>query len=749
VQGVGFRPFVYRLARRLGLTGWVGNDARGVTIEVQGDAAALDELLERVQSDKPAAARIERLDVESRDPETETEFSIRASDIGEAPTTQVLPELATCSDCLRELFDPHDRRSRYPFLNCTNCGPRFSIIRALPYDRSRTTMERFEMCGRCLAEYEDPEDRRFHAQPNACPECGPRLAYHDSEGKTLAGDDEALQLALRTLDDAGVVAVKGLGGFQLMVDAGSGRAVERLRRRKLRRDKPLALMVSDLDQARTLCRVEPEAETVLSSAEAPIVLLERLPTAAVDGGVAPGNPYLGLMLPTTPLHHLLLAGFGRPLVATSGNVSDEPICIDEQEALTRLAGLADGFLVHDRPIARHVDDSVIRIVEGQPRLMRRARGYAPRPVLQHRELPTVLAVGAHLKNSIALSVGARVFLSQHIGDMETPEAVDAFERVIADFLALYDARPVAVAHDLHPDYASTQWAREQVAGRGRPQLDRLRGLPTIAVQHHHAHLVACLAEHGLDVPALGVSWDGTGYGTDDTIWGGEFLLGDASGYDRVAHLTPFSLPGGDAAVREPRRTGLALLFGLAGESAFERVALAPVRDLTEAERSLFARMLAGGTNCPRTTSAGRLFDGVSALLGLRQRATFEGQAAMALEFVADRDEHDAYPIELEDGVLDWRPLVAAVVEDHERKVGVASIAARFHNALAVGIEKVALRVGCPRVALSGGCFQNRLLLERTVQRLRASGFEPLLHREVPPNDGGIALGQIHVATAQL
>jgi hydrogenase maturation protein HypF len=526
--------------------------------------------------------------------------------------------------------------------------------------------------------------------------------------------------------------------------------VGRLRERKRRPDKPLALMVADLAQVRRICVSDAGAEALLGSPQAPIVLLPRRPPQPGDASlpiadaVAPGNPTLGVMLPATPLHHLLLAEVGRPVVATSGNVSDEPICIDEQEAVERLGPFADLFLVHDRPIARQVDDSVVHVVAGTPRLLRRARGYAPLPVRLRAPVPPILAVGAQFKNTIALSVGDQVFISQHIGDLATPPAIAAFERVIADFLDLYAAEPVAIAYDLHPDYRSTGWAQAAVLERG------CRGIP---VQHHHAHFAACLAENQVSGPALGVIWDGTGYGDDDSIWGGEFLLGDAGTVQRVAHLRPFRLPGGDACAREPRRVALALLMDCIGEAALHWGDLAPVASFSAAERALLATMLVRRVNAPATSSVGRLFDGVAALIGLRQRCSFEGQAAMALQFYADAAVTQAYPLPVTGTgppyLLDWQPMIEALVEDVRRRTDPGIIAARFHHGLIDGMADVARRIGQPRVALSGGCFQNRLLVECAVERLRAAGFEVLLPAQVPCNDGGISLGQVAVAAAQL
>ncbi len=807
MQGVGFRPFVYRLATELDLTGWVINDTQGVFMEVEGLETILRRFLERLSAEAPPRAIIQAIESTWLEPTGYERFEIRHSDRSGAKTVLVLPDIATCPDCLAEVLHPTDRRYRYPFTNCTNCGPRFTIIEALPYDRPNTTMRRFTMCPHCRAEYENPLDRRFHAQPNACPACGPRLTFYDDGRQTtddgrptmddasqeggavgalpsaVATGDLALHSAAVALRSGKIVAVKGLGGFHLMVDARDDAAIRRLRESKPRRAKPFALMARDLAQVRRFCEVPPEAETLLTAPEAPIVLLRKRPAvsgqrSAVGAEAAPGNSNLGVMLPYTPLHHLLLRELDFPVVATSGNLSDEPICTDETEAMRRLAGIADAFLIHDRPITRHADDSVAWIVAGAPRLLRRARGYAPLPITLPRDVPTILAVGAHLKNTVALSVGRQVFISQHIGDLETPEAMVAFERVIADFLRLYEATPIAIAHDLHPEYLSTKWALEQRSGGAEEQGGTPPGegasaslhlCASVGVQHHHAHHAACLAENGVEGPALGVTWDGTGYGVDGTIWGGEFLLGDAASFERVAHLRSFRLPGGDAAVKEPRRVALALLWQMYGDAALEMDDLLPVRTLRPVERTLLAQMLAKGINAPITTSAGRLFDGVAALIGLHQEVSFEGQAAMALEFAADGSEQTAYPIALttygrrktEDGmdapssvlrppsVLDWQPLLEAILTDLRRGVPAGIMAARFHNALVEAIVSVAQAVGQPKVALSGGCFQNRLLTEHAADHLERAGFEVLLHRQVPPNDGGISLGQAVIAATRL
>jgi hydrogenase maturation protein HypF len=754
VQGVGFRPFVYRLATESGLRGWVLNSSQGVFIEVEGERPSLEAFLLCLEREKPPLAILQSLEFSFLDPLGYPDFVIRHSEEAGEKTVLILPDIATCSECRREVGDPSDRRYRYPFTNCTHCGPRFTIIRALPYDRPNTSMAHFPLCPDCHREYEDPLDRRFHAQPVACPVCGPQVALYSGNGhfesaRHLTGD-EAIREAARAVREGRIIAMKGLGGFLLVVDARSEAAVRRLRERKHREEKPFALLYPSLEVIKEHCFVSPLEERVLVSPESPIVLLRRretsevCQTSEVCEAIAPGNPYLGVMLPYTPLHDLLMQELGFPVVATSGNRSDEPICIDEDEARERLGGIADLFLVHNRPIVRHCDDSIVRVVLGQELVLRRARGYAPLPVLLKREVPPILAVGAHLKNTIALSVGQQVFLSQHIGDLDTLEACAAFERVIADFLRLYEVEPIAIAHDLHPDYFSTQWAR-QAADSSSVEL--------VPVQHHHAHLAACLAENEVRGPALGVTWDGTGYGTDGTVWGGEFLWGDASGFERVAHLRPFRLPGGEAAVREPRRAALGVLWEHFGPKALEWEDLTPVAAFSPSEHRLLQRMLERGVNSPVTSSAGRLFDAVAALVGLCQKMRFEAQAAMMLEYAVDETVMDAYPLSVTNEpmtndqplILDWGPLLEALLADLRRGMPVEVMAARFHNALVEGIVAVARAVGAERAALSGGCFQNRILLERAYHRLTEAGIRVYVHQRIPPNDGGISLGQVAIA----
>ncbi|MCW5981526.1 MAG: carbamoyltransferase HypF [Bryobacteraceae bacterium] len=701
VQGVGFRPFVYRLATELGLNGWVLNSGAGLTVEVEGPRERAETFLRRLDLEKPPAAAVLTREVSYLAPAGFDGFEIRASDDAAEKTAGVLPDLATCAACRAELFDRADRRYRYPFTNCTNCGPRYTIVLDIPYDRPNTTMRGFTLCENCRREYTDPADRRFHAQPNACPVCGPRIGLGIGE-------------AARALEAGRILALKGIGGFQLLVDARDESVVERLRERKHREEKPFATMMPSLDIVKRYCRVSAEEEALLESPAAPITLLEPNGNPGIASGVARSSPYLGVMLPYSPLHHLLMEAFPHPVVATSGNRSDEPIAIDNAEALDRLSGIADAFLLHDRPVARPCDDSVARLSRGRESVLRRARGYAPLPVRFGRELPRVLAVGGHLKNTVAIAIGRQVFLSQHVGDLDTWEARRSFERAIEDLCRLYRFTPEIVACDLHPDYASTIWARAS-------------GLPVAGVQHHHAHVASCAAENGVEGAYLGVSWDGAGYGLDGVIWGGEFFLAHGGRFERIAHLRPFRLPGGEAAIREGWRSAasLQIQLGLPCDCP------PPIR-----------RMVERGINSPLTTSVGRLFDAVASLSGVARENRFEGQAAMQLErAIGGGATDEAYP--LPGG--DWEPLIRQVVEDVRRGADPGLISARFHNALAAWIVEAAAAAGVERIIMSGGVFQNRYLTERTAALLEASGHAVYTHQRVPANDGGIALGQAVLA----
>ena len=734
VQGVGFRPFVHRTATALGLSGWVRNTADGIAVEAEGEACRVDALIQAIREAPPVNASVAAIDVQEVAPCGETAFRIRASEAASTPTAQILPDLATCADCIAELLDPANRRHLYPFINCTQCGPRYSIVEAIPYDRARTSMRHFAMCPDCRHEYEDPADRRFHAEPNACPVCGPRLALWDEAGAVLARDHPALLAAAEALRQGRIVAVKGIGGFHLLTDARNEAAIRRLRARKRRAEKPFAVMFSSLAAVMESCRVAAAEGALLVTPARPIVLLRRM-GGPVAAAAAPGSPWLGALLPYAPLHHLLLRVLAFPVVATSGNISEEPIVTDEQAALDRLAGIADAFLVHDRPIVRALDDSVARVVCGRELLLRRARGYAPSPIAAAVP-PGILALGGHLKTAVALTAPGSIVLSPHIGDLDTVAGRAAHGRVVADMVRLHAIRPRLVARDLHPDYASSHSAAE------------FHGA-VVAIPHHLAHVAACMAEHGLTPPALGVAWDGAGYGPDGTIWGGEFLLVGKAGWRRVAHLRPFSLPGGEAAAREPRRAALGLLFEAFGEAAFAMTDLPPVAAFTAAERGVLLAMLTRRVNAPRTTSAGRLFDGFAALCGLRQHASYEGQAAAEFEGAAGRRAgagRSVFPVRkmaAQDGVhiVDWQPALERALAELRSGGRPGAVAAAVHDGLAAAIAAVAARIGERRVLLTGGCFQNARLTAAAVAALRSAGCVPEWHRRVPPNDGGLALGQ--------
>ncbi|SNR81555.1 carbamoyltransferase HypF [Blastococcus mobilis] len=737
VQGVGFRPFLYRQAVDLGLTGWVGNEGGDVVLEVEGDRSALDALLRSLRERQPPLAAVESVDVATVAPAGSAGFRIAASTAGSDPDLRVSADVAPCDACLAELADPDDRRFRYPFINCTNCGPRYTIVRAVPYDRPATTMAGFRMCPACQKEYDDPADRRFHAQPNACPDCGPRLAW-TGPGEEVTGS-AALTAAVARLTHGGTIALKSVGGYHLACDATDAGAVAHLRNRKGRPDKPFAIMVRDLAAAEALCDLAPAARTALTSPRRPVVLIPRRPDAlgAVAAEIAPGLHELGVMLPPSPLHALLGADLDRPLVMTSGNLSDEPVVGDDDEARELLGPLVDGVLSHDRPIHVRTDDSVVRAAPGgRLQVVRRARGWVPQPV----RLPVpadrpVLAVGAQLKNTVALARGGSVILSQHLGDLQHWPTAAAFQQAVEHLTRLARVEPAAVAHDLHPDYRSTAWARES-------------GLSLVGVQHHHAHVASCLVEHGRTGPVLGIAFDGLGLGPDGSLWGGEFLLADLTGFDRVASLARAVLPGGDAAVREPWRTALSWVHrGLGEETAAE---LGPALD----PRWAAVLSLVRSGRQPETSSVGRLFDAVAALLGVRARISYEGQAAVELEALARTgDATTAYPMGMAGDLLDPAPALRAVLAARAAGVPVADIAAGFHVGLATSAGQLAIRLadahGVDTVALTGGVFQNVLLTDLLARHLRRAGLEVLLHKSLPCNDGGISAGQAAVAAAVL
>src|SRR5580698_6405346 len=784
VQGVGFRPFVYSLATGLGLGGLVGNDADGVFAEVEGNPAVVEEFLAALSRDAPPLARIERVTTSAMRPDGTTSFAIAPSQPGARRRTLVSADTATCVDCLAELADPGDRRFGYPFINCTNCGPRFTIVRDVPYDRPRTTMAPFTMCELCAAEYHDPADRRFHAQPTCCPACGPALALTGAAGTVLPGDP--LAAAADLLRQGKVLAVKGLGGYHLAVDACSDAAAATLRARKHREDKPFAVMVPDVAAARRLCEVDEAAAGLLASARRPIVLLPRrrelgpgsgaevgvAAGAGLAAAVAPGNRQLGLMLPYTPLHHLLLAAVAGPMVLTSGNVSDEPIVYRDGEVAERLGEIADAVLMHNRAIEIRTDDSVVRAFRGRETVIRRSRGYVPEPLdLATGFARPVLACGAELKSTFCLGRGDHAFMSHHIGDLENAETLRSFTEGIAHFRRLFDITPEVVAHDLHPEYLSTKYAAQLADGEVAGAAD-LAGVQLVGVQHHHAHIASCLADNRASGPVIGVAFDGTGYGADGTIWGGEFLIADLAGFERAGHLAPVPMPGGAAAIRQPWRMAAAYLDaayvggaldGLAGPGPPPDGPGAPLGtpgglDVARRNQRLWPgvlQMARRGVNSPLTSSAGRLFDAAAAIIGVRDTINYEGQAAIELEQLADPAERGAYRAEItgpEPLRVAGHDLIRAAAEDLAAGAAPGVVAARFHNGVAGLITGCCLllreRRGLSTVALSGGVFQNLLLLQATIARLERHGFDVMVHSRVPCHDGGISLGQAVVAAAR-
>lgn len=742
VQGVGFRPFIYQLAMRHGLCGWVRNTSGCVEIEAEGPAISLEGFVRDIEYHPPPAAHVQRLEFNVLPPKDLDGFHIIASLPLSGEYQLISPDLATCNDCRGEILDPSNRRYRYPFTNCTNCGPRFTIITDIPYDRPRTTMQSFTMCSDCQREYDDPSDRRFHAQPNACPVCGPKIRLVDPQGKEIPSDP--LGQMVTVLKNGSIVAMKGLGGFLLVCDATNEDAVLRLRTRKRRPSRPFAIMLRELAEIKNYCSVSSAEEALLGSPAAPIVLLKTR-SKVLAPSVAPGLDYLGVMLPYTPLHHILMQEADRPLVMTSGNISDEPIAQDNAEALSRLGNIADFFLLHDRGIYVRYDDSVAMCINDKPSLMRRARGYAPYPIRLSCKAPHILACGAELKNTFCLTRDNYAFLSQHIGDLENSTTTANYEELIEVYKRLFRTTPEVIACDLHPDYLSTQYAQ------GAATRSTLKLLP---VQHHHAHIASLLAEHGYRESVIGVVFDGTGYGTDGAIWGGEFLSANLRGFQRLAHLEYLPLPGGDAATRNPYRIAAAYLYRLLGEAGL--ASATKLVGINQTELEVIKTQLDRKLNTPLTSSAGRLFDAIAALLGIRGTIDYEAQAAIELEMAAascELNNEHLYPFEVtaaEDvTIVRLMPVFRAIMADIDAGHRPAEIARRFHYSAAFMIADVCRRlsdkVNITTVGLSGGCFQNRLLLEETMAALRREGFEVLIHRQVPPGDGGISLGQAAVA----
>jgi hydrogenase maturation protein HypF len=766
VQGVGFRPFVYNLATRLGLKGWVNNTSAGVNIHIEGDEEKVKDFCEKLTSEKPPLARIDEIQIEDATPENFTTFDIQHSTVIEGAFQPISPDVSICPDCLREMLDPNDRRYRYPFINCTNCGPRFTIIKDIPYDRPKTTMADFPMCPDCEREYKDPTNRRFHAQPVACPVCGPHVwlengskveepALSLSKGQKSVSGDDAIQETRQLLSQGKILAIKGLGGFHLASDATNAKAVTELRNRKLRVDKPFALMMPDIKTIEQHCFVSNAERDLLQSTARPIVLLKKKPESTIVEEVSPKQHWLGVMLPYTPLHYLLFSETNierltfNVLVMTSGNLSEEPIATDNDDARKRLFKLADAFLMHNRDIHIRCDDSVVRIfpttlnVKRSTYPIRRSRGYSPFPVKLPFDAPQILAAGSELKNTFCITNKNYAFLSHHIGDMENYETLKSFEQGVEHFEQLFRVKPEAIAHDLHPNYLATRYALERT---------EREGLPAIAVQHHHAHIAACMAEHGLDGsrPVIGLSFDGTGYGDDGAIWGGEILVADYKSYQRAFHLEYFPLPGGDAAIKKPARTALALLWshGLEWDERLDSVA-----ELCAQDQMILHAQLERNINTPMTSSMGRLFDAAAALAGVRQKVNYEGQAAIEFEALADSAEAGKYSFGLNQDTVETRTMLEALIKDVMEGVSPSKISAKFHNGLADMAREACLKIksetGIDEVALSGGVWQNITLLGRTLSLLETSGFKVYIHREVPTNDGGLSLGQAVIAASKM
>ncbi|MFN8380583.1 MAG: carbamoyltransferase HypF [Anaerolineales bacterium] len=761
VQGVGFRPFVYNLATRLGLKGWVKNTSAGVEIEVDGEKDILDIFIQKLRDEAPALSSIDEFSASFRPASGFSSFDIHHSESVDGAFQPISPDVSICPDCLRELFDPSNRRYHYPFINCTNCGPRFTIIKDIPYDRPKTTMASFPLCPDCEREYTDPTNRRFHAQPVACAVCGPKvwLETKDERGKKVG--DEAIHEVRDLLTKGNIVAIKGLGGFHLACDATNEKAVTELRKRKLRVDKPFALMMPDIKTIEQHCFVSDAERELLQSTARPIVLLKKRPESTIVEEVSPKQDWLGVMLPYTPLHYLLFTDhypLFTALVLTSGNLSEEPIATDNDEARKRLSKLADAFLMHDRDIHIRCDDSVVRVFTHHSDLdtadehrlldhqktiypLRRSRGYSPFPVKLPFDVPQLLAAGSELKNTFCITNGNYAFLSHHIGDMENYETLRSFEQGVEHFERLFRVKPEAIAYDMHPNYLASIYALERA---------QRENLPTVEVQHHHAHIAACMAEHELNEPVIGISFDGTGYGEDGAIWGGEFLVGDYKSFQRAAHLEYFPLPGGDAAIRKPARTALALLWslGLEWDERLDSVAEFSAEDLVVLNAQLERKI-----NTPLTSSMGRLFDAAAALAGVRQKVNYEGQAAIEFEALADPAEAEAYAFGVESGLVGVRGVVEALVKDAAAGIHIQKISARFHNGLAESVRetvaKISIETGIRSVVLSGGVWQNITLLGRTLALLGKDGFEVYIHREVPTNDGGLSLGQAAIAAARL
>ncbi len=735
VQGLGFRPFVVRLARQFQQNGWVANTPAGLTIAIEGDTALQRQFLHNLNTQLPPLADIKSLALSKHPLAYFTGFEIKASTVDGNKSVFILPDIASCPECVGDIFNPASRFYQYPFTSCSHCGPRYSITHQQPYDRAQTSMAQFQICGECAQDYQAIDNRRFHAQTIACPNCGPQLTLLDARENRLAEKHSALMTAVEHLRDGKIVAIKGIGGYQLCADASSEQAIEQLRLRKHRPQKPLALMTADLASAQQLCFINTLEQQALTSYAAAIVLLKRKEGPRIAKAVAPGSDLLGIMLPYSPLHHLLTRAFGQPLVMTSGNRHNEPICIDNQQALTRLTGIADYFLTHNRPILRPLDDSIVRLIGGKITVLRRARGYTPLPVRLSTSIPDTLAVGGQSKNTIAISHDQHIILSQHLGDLDSEASQQQFLATLNDLQQLYQTLPTRIMQDLHNGYSSNQLAATMT-------------MPKTPVQHHYAHALSCMAEHELEPPLLGIVWDGTGLGSDHTLWGGEFLLLEQTGFQRYAHFRPLPLPGASKAILEPRRSGLGLLYTLFADDLFKRKDLPVLDAFSTQELNLLQLALMKQFNCPFSTSAGRIFDAIASLLGVCQINQYEGQAAMALETLAASAvsaEHYAFHLKLtEPLIIDWQITIEQLLEDCKH-CPAELIAVKVHNTLAEIILAIAMRAGQDAIVLSGGCFQNACLAGNATAKLKSAGFQVYSHEKIPPNDGGLAIGQLYAS----
>lgn len=740
VQGVGMRPFVFRIARKLNLKGFVQNNPEGVLIEVQGKENKLKEFLKILKEQKPTLVNYSKIETEEISLKKEKDFKIIKSEEKGRKITFILPDIATCKECVREIFNKKNRRYNYPFTNCTNCGPRFSIIQNIPYDRKNTTMKIFKMCKDCEREYHNPLDRRFHAQPNACPVCGPYVILKDMEGRIVSEREKAIEMAAKALEQGKILALKGIGGFQLLVRADSDERVIELRKRKKRDEKPFAIMFKTLKQIEKYAFLRNIEKEIILSPASPIVLVKKKKNTKLSEECAPLNPYIGVMIPYTPLHHLLFKKIKFPCICTSGNLSEEPIVYKDEEAIHRLKGIADFFLLHTRPIERYIDDSVVKVINEKPVIFRRARGYAPLPFIVKKNMKKILALGAHLKNTIAISKENRIILSQHIGDLENQKAFNAFKKVIEDFKKLFDFEPDIIVCDAHPEYLSTKYA-EEIKG------DKI----LLKAYHHHAHITSCMLENNIKEKVIGISWDGTGYGKDGKIWGGEFLLCDFKNFERIATFREFGILGGDKAIKEPRRAAIGVLYEIFGDKSFE-LELAPLISLREGEKKLFKEAYKKELSIFKTTSAGRIFDAVSSLCNIKQKISYEGQSAMMLEWFAETEKKSniiPYPfdiVEKEILIIDWKPMIIEILEDIKNNKKISYIAFRFHITLAEIIERICKIFNGYKISISGGVFQNKLLTELVYKKLKNRKI--YMHSQIPPNDGGISAGQIIIAEHQ-